>query len=789
MRRGAIILMTAAVLASALTPTVADVPQVYPSSKWHAIVWSSDAGTWIIDVHLVSSMPWQTGEVETINVSITVRSAPEGMTLQLVMSVLKNGSELTSAYLGELKKGSVVSASIDLYFPQYFYGTFTAGQLISDSVTLLFNGYSSQATFESSTDFPVIIYVQPSILKTTVLVSGKPYSAYPESLRNLNVSVLIDNIGNESALGIQIDVYFDDELIDRYYIAELRPSEQYMYTISRLTYLYEGIHRVTAVVTYSLPDGTSMSTTQSAIVEAYRPLTISLINEKEAVIEGGSVSFRGEVSPILPGVSRVYIEMERGGVWVIIGTASIDSSGNFTFNWKAPDLPTGAGYEIFRFRARIPVARLNSNVSAYSNIVDVVVYSKSTIVDTLTDIRMSIEPQQVITGKNVSIAVTLVPQLPISIPVKVLYYDQSLNTWISLADIDTYNGTGSTSVRVVLPPGKYIVKAAVVTPTKVIESSQYSLTVYEPPTLSLNAPNTALIGADIPLNITIRPPPSSPVDVNLELYLKGELVGTWSISVPSEGSASITLTAPSIPGTYELLATADVMGLKVADEVSINIVKPNLTITLGKEKVEGGSSVIVTITLTPPMNLTGVLKVIEKGNIIYSEPFNLSRSGIALVTLNAPETPDTYEVVAEISDLGLTANATLNVYEVIRSLTLTALNTTVAQGQEIMLRLELNPPPSGTVPADILINATGEWEPLTMAFIDTTGTAIINAQLPIEQGIYYLKAEVPIYDIESNIVAIQVVTPGNVIPIEYLAGSLAAAAGVSIALFIRGRRR
>ncbi len=789
MRKGYVGLIVAVVLASALAPAIADVPQVYPSSKWHVIVWPDEGGEWIIDVHIVSPMPWQTGKVETINLSITVRSAPEGKTLQLVATVLKNGSELTSAYIGELKEGEVINTAINLYFPQYFYGTFTAGQLISDSVTLVFNGYTGSATFESSTDFPVIVYVQPSILKTTVLISGSPYRAYPESLRTLNISVIIDNISNETALGIQIDVYLDNELIDRYYLAELKPTEQYVHTLTKFTYIYEGVHHVTAIVTYSLPDGTSMSTAQSAIIEGYRPVTVSLVNEQEAVIEGGMVLFRGEVHPLLPSISRVYIEMERGGTWAIIGTASIDTSGNFTFTWKAPDLPTGVGYEIYRFRARVPVAKLNSSVSAYSNVVDVVVYSKTTVVDTITDIRLRIEPPQVVSGSNVSITVVLVPQLPIGIPVKVLYYDSLLDSWISLADIDTYNGTGATTVTVMLPPGKYMMKAIVVTPTKRIESAPYSLTVYEPPALVLSAPNTALVNTDIALNIAIQPRISNPVVVSLELLRDGALVSAWNITVPMEGSVSTTIKAPSVPGTYTITAEAEVMGVRVTDEVSLNVIRPNLTLTLGKDRVEGGDSVVATITLTPPMNLSGVLQVLKGSEVIVSERFNLSQSGVALITFTAPEAPDTYEVVAEIPDLGLTANASLSVYEVIRSLTLTALNTTVTQGQAVTLRLELNPPPSGMIPADILINTTQGWEPLTTAFIDSTGTAVVSAQLPEEPGTYYLKAEIPSYGIESDVVTVEVVSAGGIIPTEYLIGAIAAAAAVSVLLFIKGRRR
>lgn len=114
---------------------------------------------------------------------------------------------------------------------------------------------------------------------------------------------------------------------------------------------------------------------------------------------------------------------------------------------RTPDLD----YVVHTFRVRVPVSLVGGVASLYSPTVSVQVFSSRMVVRFIADISLSIVPDTVARGLKASFYVRLHPQLPVCIPIKLVYRVPELYEWAELGEVVVCGGEGVGEVTIELP--------------------------------------------------------------------------------------------------------------------------------------------------------------------------------------------------------------------------------------------------------------------------------------------------------------------------------------------------
>ncbi len=789
MKQG-IILVILFVIGSLTTIGVAQ-PYSPPSTKWHTITWADGNDTWIIDVVAYSNMPWTIGDMAELHVKFDLKYASSGGELHLIVKIYKGERELGSQYAGTLSpENNEIEKTFYVFLPYMSYANFSAGQLVADNIRIEIVGYAGDKAFQDSFEYPITLYVSPSIIRAELYVNSHPYYyAVEESLEKINVSIKLYNRGPSNASSIEIDLYLDDQLLDQQWIEKILVGETRTVSFTVFTYLKPGLHVVKAIISYRLPDGSELVSSTQGIIEAYPTTSIVLEADRTVVLEQSTVNFYGRITP--PNTSRiVFLEMLVGSTWRIVNATTTNELGLFNFTWRASAIPVYEDYKQYVFRVRVPVSSINENISVTSDEITITVYSKKRVVDLIADLEFSLNPSAVFQGQKINVNVTVEPRLPVCIPVKVLYYDRDVMQWVLLGEVEACNGIGNRSIRIDLAPGKYTVKARISSEYRKIESSARILEVLATPTLVIETPR--VIVANKPFNITlsITPPIAKPLYGEIRIMTNNTSVYTSKVEIVN-GTGVVGVKGLS-EGIYTIEAFIRVNDHEVNASKTIIVTKPVITIQPKEQTVESGSMVNYTVVVSPPITDELAVSILRDGKIVDKKNIRVNESGIGLLAIKAPLEPGKYTIQVVSIDLGINTSAILNVIEVVRGLKLVLLNKTVEPGGKVYAQVNVTPLPTQALQVHLLVNISGEWVPVAFGIIDTSGSTTLSFTAPEREGEYQVKAEVPGTGMESNTETLVVTTTGSgneLLPEEAMYGIVAAAVVVGASLYMVGKRR
>jgi len=782
-----IILTLILILTSVPYPTIS---LTYPPTvKHYVITWSDDDGQWIMDVTVYSEMPWTPGSIASIHLRIKLRVGIPGKEIHLIAKVCSNGKELSSRYIGLISLYSKrIDTELKVYIPYANYGNNSIGKLIQSSVTITIKGFSDSKLFTESFDFPITIYTGTSVIRARILLNGKPYyNIVKESLTKINMDIELENIGDTTVMNIIVDVYIDNELVDTLFVESLNPKSRRNVTSTVFTYISRGLHNVKAIIRYELPDGTQVFTQAQALLEAYPNIKITFNTDKTAILEGTCILFYGKITPPINGIP-VFLEKSINGKWIIVNITTTDRLGEFNFTWKAKEVPVYKEFEYYMFRVRVPVSRISERVSITSTAIPIIVYSKRRVVDLIIDIILHLEQYSVFTGSKVKFAVTIKPRLPLYIPVKIVYYDKTLFQWVMLDELYIFDGYGEKEIKIDLPPGKYPVKAVIVSEYGTIESLPRAINVIKTPSINIYVPSVIVYGKPIRVIVELKPRVSGVLKGQINLTSNGEVVYNKSIEVV-DGVCSIRLPAIFTTGKYRLEVCVMVGGRTLCNRTEFTVVKPSLTITPKEQTVEIGAKVEYMVKLKPPLNTSLIVNLLSDSTVLETRKVTVSH-GVARISFNAPGKTGKYILVALLENTNITNKAVLNVIKVIRSIQLSLLNETIYPEGKVYAKVRLTPPPTKPLQVQVLMNINGEWTPTAFSIVGRSGEEIITFNAPTTTGEYKIKAIVPEMNLESNIISLNVISPVKpLIPQKYLYGIISITVVASILLYLIGKRK
>ncbi len=773
------------------TVIVSAQPYSPPSTKWHTITWTSGETTWIIDVAAYSSMPWTIGGISELHIKFSLKYTSSNRELHLIAKIYKNDQELGSQYIGSISTSNTeIEKTFYIFLPYMNYTNINAGELIPDNIRIEIEGYSGNNTFTDSFDYPITLYLNPSIIRAELYINSQPYYyALEESLSKINVDVKLYNRGPSNASSIIIELYLDNDLIDRQWIEKLDIGNETSIQFIIFSYIKAGLHKLKAIISYKLPDGTKLVTSAQGIIEAYPKTKVVFNADKTIVLEGTLVNFYGKVSPA--NQSRiVFLEMLTGNTWHVINVTTTNELGLFNFTWKALEIPIYEDFKQYMFRVRVPVSSINENISVTSSEVIITVYSEKRVVDLIADISLNITPTTVFQGQSANISVSIEPSLPVCLPARLLYYDKDVMQWILLDNIDVCEGKGYKLVKLNLPPGKYMVKARISSEYRKIESAPRVIKILETPSLSIEAPKIIVVNTPFNLTLSLKP------------IVEEKLVGQVSILDSNNttifekqiefvnGTAIVQVDGIETEGAYTAIAKVNISGQLVNDTTTLTVIKPSIIIEPSEQTVEVGSEVKYTIVVSPPLIRNITVNILKDSTIVESLDIQVDENGTGTLELSAPKDTGKYTILATIRNTNINATAVLNVIEVVRGLKISLLNKTVVPGDKVYIQINVTPLPTQALQVHVLLNISGEWSPIAFGIIDTSGSTTLSFAAPEEEGVYQVKATIPGTDIESNIETLTVKTTSTqLFPQEVIYGIIAAAVIIGLALYFVGRRR
>ena len=766
-------------------------PYSPPSTKWHTITWVSGNNTWIIDVVAYSNMPWSIGSVAELHVKLELKYSSTKEPLHIIVKVYRGEEELGSQYIGSLSvENNRVEKTFYIYLPYMEYANISAGELVPDNIRIEVEGYTGNHTFTDSFDYPITLYLSPSIIRAELYINSHPYYyALEESLEKTNISVKLYNMGPSNASSIKIELYIDNELQSQQWLEKLGVGEEKTVSFTLFTYIKSGIHVVRAIISYRLPDGTQLVSSAQGLIEAYPPTNIVFEADKTIVLEGSTIRFYGRVTPA-NNTRIVFLEMLVGDTWQVVNTTTTNSQGSFNFTWRAPSIPIYEDFKQYLFRVRVPVSSVNENISITSNNIMITVYSEKRVVDLIADISLSLTPARVFVDQAVNVNVSLKPALPVCIPVKILYYDEDVMQWVLLDKLEACNGFGNKTIRVNLDPGKYMVKARVSSSYRNIDSGARILEVLPVPSIIIEVPENILAGKAFNITVSLKPSTKETLTGEVIIYSNNTTVYTSKIELVN---STATISVEGLKeGLYTITTTVYLDGQEINSSKTIRVVKPSLTIQPKEQTVEVGSQTEYTITVSPPITGELTVSILKDNKLINKTVVDVNENGVGVLRLKAPQEPGKYTVLVMSREFNMNATAVLNVIEVVRGLKLVLLNKTVEPGGKVYAQVNVTPLPSQALQVHILLNISGKWTPVAFGVIDTSGSTTLTFTAPDEKGEYQVKAELPGTSIESNIETLivgETPTTRTLLPREAMYGVVAAAVIIGASLYMVGRRR
>jgi hypothetical protein len=763
-------------------------PTFPPQVVRRSVTWSDGGLLWILDVALSSPMPWYVGGLANVSVTVTLGVAPPGRSLSLVLRLVgPGGTELASKFLGTLSGESQrVYGDLQLVVSPLYFST-RAGEISRVNLTVVLEGYSDSRKYNATADFPVLISSPRSRLSISVGINGRPdYNYMVESIARVNISVLLRNTAESYVDGALLMIYVNNTLADRISIGRVGPLETREVTTTLLNYFRPGVYYIRAVASYYLQEGVVEEASAIGLLEVITGSSVVLNVDRSVAVEGTQLTFSGVVSPA-PRGGQVVLEKLVDGLWVGIGTATVDPGGFFRFRWVAEDVPPDLDYVVHTFRVRVPVSLVGGVASLYSPTVSVQVFSSRMVVRFIADISLSIVPDTVARGLKASFYVRLRPQLPVCIPIKLVYRVPGLYEWAELGEVVVCGGEGVGEVAIELPPGRYPVKALVYSKSGSVESLPRVLTVVATPRLVLEAKSPLFYGESLEVRVVLSPVPDGVVHGWLGVTINGSRWFSSNISIVG-GYATVSLGRVNAVGVLNITACASAYGTTVCNATLVKVLRPSISISPPSVTAETGASVSFTVAVSPGQTYPLRVSVLQDSTVVNSYSVETDGTGVARLTVSAPPRAGRYSVTVEIPGTGLSASATLNVIEVVRSISLEILNKSVPPSATVVARVTLHPPPASPVQVILLIQANGRWSPLAYGLIPSGGEGVVRFQAPADAGTYSVKARVEAMQVESNVVTLQV-SPQTVIAQEYLYTLVAAAAAVGGVLLLIGRRR
>jgi len=764
-------------------PQVSEFP---PLVVRKSIAWLDDSGLWISDISLYSSMPWYIGGLGYIRLVATLNTAPPEKDLNLIIRIItSDGNELASKFIGSLSQTKPIIRDEIQFVVSSFYFSTNDGVTGRNDLRVVVEGYIDGRRHEALIDLPVLVSMKTARLSINVFINDNPdYNFIFESITRVNITALIRNTRVGSISSLVVTFYVNETVVDRVTIDRLGGLESKNVSTSVFKYFTPGVYYVKVSVVYYLLEGVQEEVSAVGILEVCRRFTITLSVDKSVVMEGTQVFFIGTITPSI--VTQVVLERFVSGLWITTNVATSNDSGMFMIPWTAENVLPGYEYMTHIFRVRIPISLIGGNATVYSPIVRVNVFSSERVVDLIADISLDITPDTVLRGSKTTISVKLRPTLPLCIPVKIVYRDSTLYEWVEMSEVVVCDGEGVSSIDVKLSPSRYLVKAMVISKLRRVESLPKAFTVMEIPKLLLDIKKTIFYGEPLEIKVRLYPQLGSVIEGILYISYNNSQYISKTFSIV-DGEASIILRDLPGSGVMNITVCASVYSITVCNTTMVEVIKPSMSISPTSTTVEVGSSVTYSIAVSPSQRYSIRLSVLQDSSIVSSQSVETDDSGIARLSIKAPSRAGKYTVLAEIPDSGVSANAVLNVIEIVRTIRLELLNKSVGPLGKVMARVTLYPTPTTPSQLVLLIQVGGNWTPAVFDLI-TSDSKVITFTAPEREGTYQVKAQLSGTQVESNTELLIVSSP-IILRQEYLYGALAASVAIAVLLFLRGRRR
>lgn len=772
---------------SLFTPAVTQNPTEFPPQVVRkSLTWQEGGELWILDVALSSSMPWIISGLGNISVVATLRVTTSNSNLYLVLRVfLPGGAEYASKFVGTLSKTSPeVRDSLQVVVsPLYFRGS---EALFRTNLTVVLEGYVGTKKFNATMGFPVLISAGRAKLDIELKINGRlDYNYIRESIARVNVSAMLRNPWDSYIDGLTLELYINNTLIEVRTVGKLGPLESKEIRFSLLNYFRAGIYYLMVRALYYLSEGVAEATTAIGILEVYKDIKISLSVDRPVVVEGTQITFSGTLTPRSGGV-LVIIEKLVGSVWVTLGTVTADPQGSFKYTWRAENVPPNSDYVEHSFRARVPLSLIGGDAGVYSNSVTVRVFSSKNIADFIADISLDVSPATVVKGHNTSIIVKLRPEIPVCIPVKIVYKDPATYEWVELSEVTVCDGRGYSNLVVRLPPGSYPLKALVTSGFTKVESLSKVLTVIDIPRISIEVKKSVLYKEPLKIIVKLEPVPKELVSGQVKLLANATQLSSSNFTM-IEGRTEIDLGKATLVGTLNITACALVYQLNICNSTTIQVVRPSISISPASARAEVGTAIDYSISITPAQIYPLKVSVMLNGVPISTYSAETNELGLAKVTVGPLSKAGRYSVLVEVVGTEISAVATLDVIEIVRSIYLQILNESVPPSSKVVARVSLYPSPSTPTQVAVLVRENGTWSLVAYELI-TNESKLVSFTAPAREGTYVFKAQVMGTQVESDLKTLKVVAQ-TLLSDEYLYILIVAAALVGMIPALLGRRR
>lgn len=775
-------------IAIALTLNPIPTYSYVPSVKYQTVTWVDDDAVWIFDVSISTESPWRIGRLATISIVATLRSSPPGRSLYVISRLFIDNNELSSRYVGELSAGNRVATGV-LYVvvSSKYFGESRLEPTFTRVLKVVIEGFRGGKVFRYELELPVTIATEKTLLTADVAINNHPnYYLMFEALTRTNITVTLRNQGLKDVAWVIAEVYLNDELVGRRYVDGLKAGEVKAIDVTVFRYFTPGLYTVRTSLRYALPEGVEEYVSVYGILEVVRSTKVTLGSDKSSVIEGSEVVFQGRVIP--GSETLIILETLIGRSWVPVDVVKSRSDGSFNFTWIARDLDPNIDYAEYVFRARMPISAIGANVSVTSEPVSVIIYNSRRITEFVGDVRLSLDPEDVIRGANTTAKVTISPVMPICVPVKLVYQDLTTYTWFELDTLYVCGSEGVKVINVMLPPGTYAVKAMIVSKYRSVESLPKPLRVIEVPKLLINTPKTLIYGSNLTAVVRLEPALLRLVSGYVSFIRGDEVLRNVSVTLV-DGVAEAGVKNVIYEGILMVRACINLASLTLCNETEVNVVKPTINVSPSSIRTEVGSTLRYSITVLPQGKYDLSFIVASATEVVHAIRIWSDDFGRASLDVTAPSRPGSYTVTVSIYGTQISTTARLDVIEFIRSVNLELLNKSVKTSERVYARITLQPAP--TVPQQVVINIqrNGVWEPISY-YAMTSATTTISFIAPATEGQYRVKASVLGTNVESNVEVLNVLpTVATVIPTEYSYIILASAVGGAILLYMMGRRK
>ncbi len=777
-------LLLLTLITSLISPYAVVLEGSTPSVKYQTITWVDVDGVWIIDVSISTELPWVIGQVTALYVNAMLKNTPSNDSMDIVVRVLLNTAEVSSKHLGRISSSSRSVSGALYLIPASIFDKTPLEPPFTYQLGVVVEGFRGGKAFKYSFNYPVTLTPSRGLVRADMLINDEVgYYYIFESLSSINISVVLRNQGGKNVAWAMVETYLGDRLIGRRYLELIRPGEVKLVSFLVFDYFTPNIYSVRSVVSYMDVEGVREEVTVSGIIEVFKNINVMLSSDKASVIEGSPITLRGKVSVS----DEIYVVLEKlvGRSWIPINI-TLSRNGVFTFNWVAEDVDPAKEHVEHVFRARIPLSGVGSNASVVSNSASVVVYNVRRVSDFIADLTIGLEPNVVFRGFNTSITVKVVPYLPVCIPVKITYFEQSINTWLELSSMYVC-GEGGGVVNINLPPGKYPVKALITSMYRSVESLPKLLTVLEIPKLLINAPKKLIYGSDIPISLTTDPAVNESLSGYVYLMRGEDVVINTSLSIL--GIGEVVFKNVSYEGVLTVNACVKLHNVNICNKSSVEVLKPTLTITPTSAKVEVGSPVKYSIKVSPPDKYDMLFNVVSDSVVIHSSRVKTDEFGNVVAEFSAPNKTGSYSVIASIYGTALSVSGRLDVIEFIKSITLELLNKSVQISDKVYAKVTVYPTPSRPSQVIISLGIGSRWDPVAYHMM-TTGSSTITFTAPSSEGRYVVKAVIPELNVESNSEVLEVLPrTTTLIPTEYLYVVIGSVVVGGVLIYVVGRRR